>query len=189
MTARETPAKKAASKEATAKKTSAKKAPAGKTSAKKAREPRPTMKEVQASWEDGYRPFVEECRGSFGFLVHDLGFAPAEIYVLAPECAVSFVKGHTLVRIHFEYFGPPWVVVRIGDPPKGYGLFELVRELMPEHEGRQPAMPSLPTTDQARTLLDHHATFLRAHADRILAPDAELVARLDTRRAQAQAGT
>lgn len=148
------------------------------------RGPSPTMKEVQASWEDGYRPFVDDCRESFGFLVHDLGFAPAEVKVTPPECAVSFARDHQIVQIQSDHCGPPWVVVQQGDPAKGYGLHEFIKQLLPEYEGREPAAPSIPDPTQRRALLDHHAALLREHAGRILGADPALLARLDARRAQ-----
>jgi hypothetical protein len=167
--------------------TKAKKAPTRKASSRKPRRaPSPTMKEVQASWQEGYRPFVEDCRESFGFLVHDLGFALAEVTVTPPECAVSFARDRASVQIQSEYCGPPWVVVKVGDPPKAYGLHEFMKQLQPEYEAREPVAPSLPDEVQRRALLDHHAAFLREHADRILGADPALLARLDARRVQAQ---
>jgi hypothetical protein len=129
------------------------------------------------------RSFVEAVRAAFNFLLAEHGFSAPKLDVSPPECSVRYDKGDALgVDVTREYLGAPWVVVRGGEPSMRFGLHELEALLDPRHRERAPELPSAPDDVQTAAILEHFASFLRAHADAIFGGDPSVFSQLRARR-------
>lgn len=141
---------------------------------------RPTDREVESSWREGYAPFIAATRERFAFL-EESGYRAPEVFVTAPECTIVYKGGGATIAVRTEYVDAPWVqVVPVEAPNRSFGLNEAMRLLAPAEE---PAREKPPFSEALwRAWMEFHAAFLESHLDEITKPSPELLDRIEARR-------